>query len=70
MVTFHPAWFVDKGLQIVGSAVGTRKDLLEAINFVSRGIFVPRVESVSLDQLSEIAKDFSKVSVYRTDDPS
>ena len=60
---FHPAWFVDKGIRIIGSAVGTRGDLLEAVDFVSRGVVIPAVKVVSLDQLSEIAMGFSKVSV-------
>ncbi|OAL37529.1 hypothetical protein AYO20_03036 [Fonsecaea nubica] len=62
LVTFHPILGISKGVKIIGSAVGTRKDIWEAIEFVQRGAVKPAVEMATLDDLSDIAKNFGKVS--------
>lgn len=62
-VSFHPLLGISKNVRIIGSAVGTRKDIWEAIEFVKRGSVKPMVEMASLNDLSEIAKKFGKVSL-------
>ena len=61
-VSFHPTLGINKGVRITGSAVGTRQDIWEAIEFVQRGAVKPAVEKASLDNLTDIAKNFGKVS--------
>ncbi|EXJ56186.1 hypothetical protein A1O7_09117 [Cladophialophora yegresii CBS 114405] len=61
-VSFHPTLGINNGVRIIGSAVGTRKDIWEAIEFVQRGAVKPAVEMATLDDLTEIAKNFGKVS--------
>lgn len=58
----HPIATISKNIRIIGSAVGTRKDIWDAIEFVARGVVNPRVQMASLDDLSDIAKNFQKVS--------
>lgn len=60
-VRFHPIMCIGKNVRIIGSAVGTRKDIWDAIEFVQRGVVTPVVEMASLDDLSDIAKNFGKV---------
>ena len=43
-----------KGLTIRGSIVGTRQDMVEALDFYARGLIHPTVESVSLDDINEV----------------
>ena len=61
LVSFHPLLFIDKGIRIVGSAVGTRGEILEALEFVRRGVVTPTVHVTALSNLSQIVKDFTKV---------
>lgn len=56
LVHFHPLQFIDKGIRVIGSVVGTRGDIREAIEFVRRKAVVPRVQTVTLDQITEIAR--------------
>jgi alcohol dehydrogenase, propanol-preferring len=42
------------GIKIIGSIVGTRRDVLEALSFVSRGVVVPAVQMQKLKDLDEI----------------
>ncbi|KAJ9634458.1 hypothetical protein H2204_006283 [Knufia peltigerae] len=58
----HPIATISKNIRIIGSAVGTRKDIWDAIEFVARGVVKPRVQMATLDDLSDIAKNFQKVS--------
>ncbi|KAI1608289.1 alcohol dehydrogenase [Exophiala viscosa] len=59
-VRFHPLLGISKNIRIIGSAVGTRKDIWDAIDFVKRGVVTPRVEKAALDDLTEISKTFQK----------
>jgi alcohol dehydrogenase, propanol-preferring len=59
----HPSAGINDGTRIIGSAVGTRKDIWEAIEFVQRGVVKPVVEMATLDDLSKIAENFGKVSI-------
>ncbi|MDH6197752.1 propanol-preferring alcohol dehydrogenase [Mycobacterium frederiksbergense] len=43
-----------KGLTIRGSIVGTRQDMVEALDFYARGLIHPIVETASLDQINEV----------------
>jgi D-arabinose 1-dehydrogenase-like Zn-dependent alcohol dehydrogenase len=61
-LSFHPTLTLGQGVRIMGSAVGTRQDIWEAIEFVSRGVVKPAVEMATLDDLTDIAKNFGKVS--------
>lgn len=63
LVNIHPVWFIGKGIRVVGSAVGTRQDILEALEFLKRGAVKPTVDVVSLDQLNSISQGLEKVSV-------
>ncbi|KIW21610.1 hypothetical protein PV08_02190 [Exophiala spinifera] len=56
----HPLATIGKNVRIIGSAVGTRKDIWDAIEFVARGAVKPRVQMASLDDLSDIVKNFQK----------
>ncbi|KAL1851865.1 hypothetical protein Plec18167_007633 [Paecilomyces lecythidis] len=56
LATFHPLLFIDKGIRIIGSAVGTRKDILEALSFVERGLVIPSITLTSLEGLTEITQ--------------
>ncbi len=61
-VRFHPILGISKNIRIIGSAVGTRKDIWDAIEFVKRGVVTPRVQMARLEDLSDIAQNFQKVS--------
>jgi D-arabinose 1-dehydrogenase-like Zn-dependent alcohol dehydrogenase len=52
---------INDGIRIIGSAVGTRQDIWEAIEFVQRGVVKLVVEMATLDDLSNIADNFGKV---------
>lgn len=61
LVNFHPLLFIDRGIRIIGSAVGTRGDILEALEFVRRGLVKPDIKIIGLDDLNAVAQDFGKV---------
>lgn len=42
------------GIRVVGSLVGTRKDLEEAFDFGARGLVVPVVETVDVDTAPDV----------------
>ncbi|KAL2816069.1 chaperonin 10-like protein [Aspergillus cavernicola] len=51
---FHPLLLIDKGIRLVGSMVGTRGDMQEALEFVVSGRVLPDVQVVEFDQLISI----------------
>lgn len=61
-VGFDPIALISKNIKLIGSAVGTRQDIWEAIEFVARGQVAPKVEMACLDDLPEISKNFGQVS--------
>jgi propanol-preferring alcohol dehydrogenase len=63
LVQFHPLQFIDMGIKIVGSIVGTRGDVLEALRFVSRGEVLPRIQVRKLGDLDRIAQTFKTGAV-------
>jgi hypothetical protein len=45
----------------VGSAVGTRADILEALDFVDQGLVQPKVKHIAMADLSKVVAAFSQV---------
>ncbi|ALT07644.1 ethanol-active dehydrogenase/acetaldehyde-active reductase [Moraxella bovoculi] len=45
------------GIEIVGSLIGTRKDLEEAFQFGAEGLVVPKVQMRALDEVQEIFQE-------------
>ena len=45
------------GIEVVGSLVGTRKDLEEAFQFGAEGLVVPVVQLRSLDETNDIFRE-------------
>jgi propanol-preferring alcohol dehydrogenase len=62
-VSFHPITFIDRGIKIIGSAVGTRLDIREALTFVQRGLVTPKVHMAKLEDLSKIAEQITSGKV-------
>lgn len=48
---FHPLMLIDLGIRIIGSLVGSRVDLLEAVRFVEEGLVKPTVCLKELEDL-------------------
>lgn len=63
LVQIHPLQIIDMGIRIIGSAVGTRGDVLAALEFVKRRAVVPVVRKGSLQSLEEIATHFKEGKV-------
>lgn len=59
-VWFHPLWFIDNGWTIKGSSVGTRADILEALEFVNRGLVTPQIKWAHLEDLGKLMGEMSK----------
>ncbi|POS74974.1 hypothetical protein DHEL01_v206636 [Diaporthe helianthi] len=59
----HPLMFIASGWRIMGSAVGTRRDTLEALEFIKRGLVKPKVQWAELDRLADLMDDVSKGKV-------
>ncbi|KAF1924716.1 GroES-like protein [Didymella exigua CBS 183.55] len=51
---------VGKALQIVGSAVGTRKEAIEAVEFAARGIVKTHFRVEKLDKLTSVFEEMDK----------
>lgn len=64
--TFNPFDMISFGYKIVGSVTGTRTDVLEALDFVKRGLVVPQVRWAQLDEMQRIMQEVarSEVSEY------
>lgn len=62
-VAFHPLWMIDNGWKVMGSSVGTRADILEALEFVRRGVVVPRVERAKLEDVEGLMERMAKGEV-------
>jgi propanol-preferring alcohol dehydrogenase len=63
LVNFHPLLFIDMGIKIIGSAVGSRLDIQEAIAFVERGLVKPTVQMTTLEQLSDVGEQITQGKV-------
>lgn len=58
--TASPGPLVFKQLLIQGSAVGNRRDALEVLDFVARGIIKPHVRTEKLGKLTEVFEDMDQ----------
>jgi propanol-preferring alcohol dehydrogenase len=63
LVTFHPLLFLDMGVKVIGSAVGTRLDIKEAVTFVQRGLVKPTVIMTTLEELTEVGEQIAQGKV-------
>lgn len=61
--TIHPLQFISSGFRILGSAVGTRRDTLEALEFVKRGLVEPKVQWASLGSMPTLMDHVMKGKV-------
>lgn len=61
--SIHPLEFIQHGYKIMGSAVGTRRDTLEALEFVQRGLVKPKVQWAELGRMSELMDEVMKGKV-------
>jgi alcohol dehydrogenase, propanol-preferring len=57
IATAYPQLLIGKELSIVGSSVGTRKDVIEVLEFASRGIVKFHVRNEKLDKLTEVFQE-------------
>ncbi len=54
MKTATPGLMVGKSLQIVGSAVGSRKEAIETMDFAARGIVKTHYRTEKMDKLTDV----------------
>ncbi|EHA47914.1 hypothetical protein MCOR27_009194 [Pyricularia oryzae] len=59
-VKFDPFEIISYGYKIVGSVTGTRVDVLEALDFVKRGLVVPKVRRAQLSDIQSIIQEVSR----------
>ncbi|KAH6684247.1 alcohol dehydrogenase [Halenospora varia] len=59
----HPLSFIGMGLKVIGSAIGTREDILEALELVRQGKVKPAVIKAEMEELPQIAATFEKTMV-------
>jgi propanol-preferring alcohol dehydrogenase len=57
MKSANPSLLVEKALQIVGSAVGTRKEAIETLEFAARGIVKTHYRMEKMDKLTDVFKE-------------
>ncbi|KNG44984.1 alcohol dehydrogenase [Stemphylium lycopersici] len=55
-----PGLLVAKGLQIMGSAVGSRKEAIEAMDFAARGIVKTHFRTEKMEKLTEVFKEMDE----------
>lgn len=53
-IQFHPLQFIDNGIRVIGSMVGSKQDIGEALKFVQRGVVVPDVEVIGLEEVPSL----------------
>jgi propanol-preferring alcohol dehydrogenase len=54
LVKFHPLQFIDMGFKVIGTSVGTRLDVSEALEYVKRGLVSPKVEMIRFEDLNDV----------------
>lgn len=62
-VSIHPLWMIDNGWSIKGSSVGTRADILEALEFVKRKAVKPQVKWAKLEDIEGLMAKMSRGQV-------
>ncbi|KAJ5297103.1 uncharacterized protein N7443_007996 [Penicillium atrosanguineum] len=53
-IQFHPLQFIDNGIRVIGSMVGSKQDIGQALQFVQRGVVVPDVEVIGLEEVPSL----------------
>ncbi|KAM0343519.1 hypothetical protein ACHAPU_008414 [Fusarium lateritium] len=61
-MNLHPLTLIDRGINLLGTLVGTRTETLEALEFVRRGVVKPVVQSVEFDKINDLAEQFSSTA--------
>ncbi|KAF3762691.1 hypothetical protein M406DRAFT_72672 [Cryphonectria parasitica EP155] len=61
--SMHPLQFIASGFKVIGTSVGTRRDTLEALEFVRRGLVTPKVQWAELEKMTELMDDVVKGKV-------
>jgi propanol-preferring alcohol dehydrogenase len=61
-VPYEPLLMIDNDLRIISSSVGTREDMYEAFEFVSRGLVRPVTTQKRLEDLPELGRTLGQVS--------
>ncbi|CAK7216322.1 hypothetical protein SEUCBS140593_002830 [Sporothrix eucalyptigena] len=56
-VLFHPVAFIANGWRLLGSAVGKRGDILEALDFVKRGLVKPLTKPAKFSAIDQLVTD-------------
>ncbi|CAK7210830.1 hypothetical protein SCUCBS95973_000922 [Sporothrix curviconia] len=56
-VLFHPVAFIANGWRILGSAVGKRGDILEALDFVKRGLVQPLTKPAKFADIDRLVME-------------
>jgi propanol-preferring alcohol dehydrogenase len=56
----YPGLLIAKALQVVGSAVGSRKEAIETLEFASRGIVKAHYRTEKMDKLTEIFEEMNE----------
>lgn len=59
----HGLQFISDGYKIMGSAVGTRRDTVEALEYVRRGLVKPRVQWAELGNMAQLMDDVMRGKV-------
>lgn len=62
-VLFHPTALVANGWRMAGSAVGSRGDILEALDFVRRGLVRPLVQPAPFADIDRLVGDIARGTV-------
>ncbi|EJT78360.1 hypothetical protein GGTG_03461 [Gaeumannomyces tritici R3-111a-1] len=62
-ISIHPIKIIESGIKITGSMTGTRKDVLEALEFVRRGVVVPKVHSGKLADMTKLILEVAKGTI-------
>jgi propanol-preferring alcohol dehydrogenase len=56
----HPGVLVAKSLQVVGSAVGNRKEAIETLDFAARGVVKVHYRTEKMDKLTSVFEEMHK----------
>jgi D-arabinose 1-dehydrogenase-like Zn-dependent alcohol dehydrogenase len=59
----YPGIMIAKALQVVGSAVGTRKEAIETMEFAARGIVKTHYRTEKMDKLTAIFEEMNEGKV-------
>ncbi|CAI7613748.1 unnamed protein product [Penicillium pancosmium] len=54
-ISLHPLPLIDYGIRIIGSITGNRVDVTEAAEFVRKGLVIPKITEISIQELEQFA---------------